>query len=411
MDLSGDLVRGLGEPGPRRAFGRDKEVMGLGLILLRYGELALKGQNRPFFVRKLARNVRACLRDNGIDGQVMVSGSRLFVQTGQVEEAIPALQRVFGLVSLSPVVEAPRDLAAMEQEAVAVARASGLGPGKSFRIAPRRADKSFRYTSPEIGRELGAAVATATGARVDLSDRADVTIGVEVTREKALLYGQVYPGPGGIPLGVEGRVVALMSGGIDSPVAAWLVMKRGCNVIPLHFRHNDVEAGKFLDNCRLLEQWSYGWRIRPIILDQAEVFGPIFQRLQELGEERWTCLMCKRTLLAKAAEVAAEHHALAIVTGESLGQVASQTLDNLAVISYGIPLPILRPLVGYDKVETMALARRLGTLAISTREAVGCKYVPRHPLTKATIQGLQALLRKMEMPAELAEETREGTGL
>ena len=368
----------------------------MGLILLRYGELALKGLNRPFFTRRLRHNVRACLRDNGIEGQVEVVGSRLFVSTEQVEQAIPALQRVFGLVSLSPVAEAPHDMEAMAEEAVRMAAASGLTPAQSFRIEARRADKSFPYTSPEIGRELGAAVVEATGARVDLSERADLTIGVEVTREKALIFGQVFPAPGGLPQGVEGRVVALMSGGIDSPVAAWMMMKRGCNIIPLHFRHNELEAAKFLDNCRVLEKWSYGWRIRPLILEQAEVFGPTYQRLRELREERWTCLLCKRTLIAKAAEIAKEYHAKAVVTGESLGQVASQTLDNLAVISYRMPLPILRPLIGLDKVEVMDLARRIGTYEVSTRDALGCTYVPRHPLTKASIESLDQLLRELE---------------
>lgn len=367
----------------------------MGLILLRYGELALKGANRPAFVRRLRRNVRACLRENGIEGEVESTGSRLYVSTDQVEEAIPHLQRVFGLVSLSPVVETPRELEAMAAEAVRRALASGLGPDNSFRIQARRADKRFPHSSPEIGRELGAAVAAATGARVDLSDRADLSIGVEVSSERVLVYGRVFPGPGGLPVGSGGRVVALMSGGIDSPVAAWMVMKRGCGVIPLHFRHNDVEEAKALDNCRVLERWSYGFRIRPIVIEQAEAFGPVYQRLRELGEERWTCLMCKRTLVSRASEVAAEHHATAVVTGESLGQVASQTLDNLGVISYGQTLPILRPLIAMDKVEVTDLARRIGTYEVSIRESQPCAYLPRHPLTRGRIENLQRLLAQL----------------
>ncbi|MDI7276386.1 MAG: tRNA uracil 4-sulfurtransferase ThiI [Anaerolineae bacterium] len=374
-----------------------KGVTRVGLILLRYGELALKGANRPLFIRKLRRNVRECLRANGIEGQVEVAGSRLFVHTGQVEEAIAPLQRVFGLVSLSPVAEVPRELEAMAEEAVGQANAAGLGPDKSFRIAARRADKSFPHRSPEIGRVLGAAVVEATGARVDLSDRADLTIGVEVTREKALVYSRVYPGPGGFPLGVAGRVVALISGGIDSPVAAWLMMKRGCNVIPLHFRHNDVEAGKFLDNVKVLSSWSYGWRMLPIMREQSEVFGPVYRRLQELGEERWTCLMCKRTLMLEAARVAEEHNASAIVSGESLGQVASQTLENLAIITYGLPLPVLRPLIGLDKAEIVELARRIGTFEVSIRESRPCAYLPPHPLTRGRLEALQHLLERLGM--------------
>lgn len=388
----------------------------MGLILLRYGELALKGLNRPVFTRRLRRNIRACLHEHGIPGKVEVVGSRLFVSTDQVAQAIPALQRVFGVVSLSPVVEAPKDLGAMEAEAVRLAAEAELGPGRSFRIEARRADKSFPHTSPEIERELGAAVVAASGARVDLSDNADLTIGVEVARERVLLYGQVYPGPGGFPVGVAGRVVAMMSGGIDSPVAAWMMMKRGCNVIPLHFRHNDVEAAKFLDNCRILASWSCGWKIRPIILEQAEEFGPIYRRLQELHEERWTCLMCKRTLMLRAAQVAEEYHAAAIVSGESLGQVASQTLANLRAISFGMPLPILRPLIGLDKVEIMDRARQIGTYEVSTREAQPCAYLPAHPLTRASMQRLEELLARLGLlpyaSERFAEEGHgEGPGL
>ncbi len=230
----------------------------MGMILLRYGELALKGANRPLFVRKLRHNVRACLREHKIAGRVESAGSRLFVYTDEVSRAIVPLQRVFGLVSLSPVVEVARDVSAMAEEAVRQAVAAGLGPDKSFRVAARRADKRFPLTSPEIGRELGAAVCQATGARVDLSDNADVTIGVEVMQERVLLYGQVYPGPGGFPLGSAGRVVALMSGGIDSPAAAWMMMKRGCNIIPLHFRHNDVEESS---RARAWARWpARRWR-------------------------------------------------------------------------------------------------------------------------------------------------------
>ncbi len=368
----------------------------MGLILLRYGELALKGANRPFFIRKLRHNVRACLKQNGIQGQVEAAGSRLYVSTDQVDEAVGPLQRVFGLVSLSPAREVPRSLEAMAAEAVRVAAKSGLGPEKSFRIEARRADKSFPYSSPEIGREVGAAVVQATGARVDLSAAADLSIGIEVTRDRVLVFGEVYPGPGGFPLGVAGRVVALMSGGIDSPVAAWMMMKRGCNPIPLHFRQNDVETQKCLDNIRVLEDWSYGWRMRPIIMEQEDAFGPVFRRLQELGEERWTCLMCKRSMMVAAAELAQEHNAAAIVSGESLGQVASQTLDNLGIISYHVDVPILRPLVGLDKIEITDLARRIGTFETSIRESAPCAYLPRRPLTRGRIDALRDLLEKLE---------------
>ncbi len=317
-----------------------------------------------------------------------------------MDEALEALRNVFGVVSLSPVVEVPPDLEAMKAEAVRQALAAGLGPGRSYHIAARRADKAFPLTSPEINRVLGAAVQEATGARVDLSDAADVVIGVEVQRERVLLYGGVVPGWGGMPVLSQGRVVALISGGIDSPVAAWLMMKRGCGVIPVHFVQNETEKAKVLDLCARLQEFSAGFTIRPVFMDHREVLGDLPQRLRALGEERWTCIFCKRTMLQKASQIARELGASAVVMGDSLGQVASQTLENLRVISHGLDALILRPLIGYDKAEVVALARRIGTYDISTRAAEGCRFLPPNPMTRASLEGLRRLLEELgEAPA------------
>lgn len=217
----------------------------MGLILVRYGEIAIKGKNRVEFVRRLRHNMRDALKRRGLSGRVWSEGQRVYVETDQVEEALEALRHVFGIVSLSPVVEVPPDLEAMKAEAVRQALAAGLNPERSYHIATRRADKGFPLTSPEINQVLGAAVQQATGARVDLSDEADVVIGVEVQRERTLVFGQVVPAWGGMPVLSQGRVVALMSGGIDSPVAAWLMMKRGCGVIPIHFYRTRRKRPRF----------------------------------------------------------------------------------------------------------------------------------------------------------------------
>jgi len=209
------------------------------------------------------------------------------------------------------------------------------------------------------------------------------------------VYGRTIPGPGGLPLGVGGRAVALISGGIDSPVAAWMMMKRGCAIIPVHFAQSEVETAKALDNIEILKQYAHGQEMRPIILSHAEVFGEIVRHLHEIGAASWICIFCKRTFLLRAAEIAAQHGAGAVITGESLGQVASQTLDNLEVISYGIPKPILRPLIGLDKLEITEIAARIGTFAISTRESAPCPYLPDRPLTKSTIAQLRAVLERL----------------
>ena len=368
----------------------------MGLILLRYGELALKGGNRNLFLKRLRRNIRVCLKANGLQGEVESIRQRIYVHTNQVDEALDPLSRVFGLVSLSPVDEVPRDIDAIVPECVRAAERAQVGPGVTFRVRSRRSDKTFPYISPKIDRLAGEAIYRALGGKVDLSKRADVTIGVEVSDQSALIFGRSIPAPGGLPLGCEGRVVALISGGIDSPVATWLMMKRGCGIIPVHFSQNEIETQKALDNIDILRRYSYGWRLHPIIVDHHETIGPALEKLEKIGRERWSCLFCKRALLAKACEIAHEHGAHAVVMGDSLGQVASQTLSNLEVVSHCIPKPILRPLIGMDKTEIVNLARRIGTFDISIRSEAGCPFLPAHPLTRGTVKELLEIERRME---------------
>jgi len=371
----------------------------MGLILLRYGEIALKGRNRGVFVRQLRHNIRAALKAHGVRAEVRSVGSRVYARTDDVEAALEPLSRVFGLVSLSPVAEVPREMGAIAEECVRQARAAGVGPNRSFRVRARRSDKTFPHISPEIDRIAGEAVIAATDGRVDLSNNADVTIGVEVGQDAALVYGRVIAAPGGLPVGTEGRVVALLSGGIDSPVAAWMMMKRGCSIIPLHFATNDEETAKVMDNVAVLSRYSYGWQLKPVIRSHAEAVGPIAERLREIGEERWTCLFCKRALLQAAVSVAYEYDAHGIVMGDALGQVASQTLPNMEVISHGIEKPILRPLIGLDKSEIVDLARRIGTFETSTRSQAPCAFLPPNPITRASVDRLLDVARRLDEDA------------
>ncbi|NLG29499.1 MAG: tRNA 4-thiouridine(8) synthase ThiI [Chloroflexi bacterium] len=368
----------------------------MGLILLRYGELALKGRNRSDFTRQLRRNVRVCLRVNSLQGEVTQIDQRIYVRTEQVAAALEPLSRVFGLTSLSPVAEAPRDIDAIVAAIVEQARLARVGPEVSFRVRARRTDKTFPIISPEINRMGAEAVYRALGCRIDLSDNAAVTVGVEVSTGGALVYGRVVPAPGGLPVGVSGRVVALLSGGIDSPVAAWMLMKRGCSVIPLHFSQNEVETRKALDNIAVLARYSYGWELRPTVLPYDGAVAPVIERVVAAGEARWACVFCKRTMLRRACEVADELGAHAVVLGDSLGQVASQTLANMEVISHGMPKPILRPLIGLDKAEITAIARRIGTFDISTRDQGACGYLPAHPLTVGKLERLLEIERALE---------------
>lgn len=368
----------------------------MALLLLRYGEIALKGKNRGYFLQRLQHNVRSCLHENGIQGQVRLEGRRVYVETDQAREAAEALCRVFGIVSLSRVDMVPAEMQAIAHQAVATARKAGLNSQRSFRVRARRSDKSFPYGSPQIQQVAGAAVVDATGAKVDLSRQAEIEIGIEVHAEYALVFGETIPGPGGLPLGSQGRVVALLSSGIDSPVAIWLMMKRGCSVIPVHFYVNSDQISQVQAIIEALSRYAYGWHLKPILLSHEEALTPTLERLRDLRAERWACLFCKRTMLATAVQIAERLGAAAVVTGDSLGQVASQTLDNLEVSSAGIQKPILRPLIGLDKIEITALAQKIGTYQASTQSASPCPFLPERPLTQASRGKLRQLLAAME---------------
>ncbi|MFN2134267.1 MAG: tRNA uracil 4-sulfurtransferase ThiI [Anaerolineae bacterium] len=370
----------------------------MGLILIRYsGEIGIKGKNRHYFVKRLRHNLRDALKRHDIEGKVWSEGQRVYAEVDDEarDAALSAFTRVFGIASVSPVERVPSDLAVIRAQALALAERAGLDPSMSFRVQTRRADKAFPYISPEVNRLVGSTIYEAMHARVDLSDSADVTIGIEIRSQGTLIYGQVLPGQGGLPLGSQGRVFVLLSGGIDSPVAAWLMMRRGCGVIPLHFSQNEIEREKALANCQVLERWSYGWQIKPIVLDQGELLEPVIDQLVEMGKERWICVFCKRAMIARAAQLAPAYRVQALVMGDSLGQVASQTLGNLAAISYEAELPILRPLIGYNKVEIMDLARRIGTFEVSTQDAAGCRFLPDRPVTSADLAEFKELLSRL----------------
>jgi thiamine biosynthesis protein ThiI len=371
----------------------------MSLVLVRYaGEIGIKGRNRKFFVRRLRRNLRGALKRRDVSGDVWSEGQRIYVRVDDEAQdaALDVLSRVFGVASISPVHHVPSDLDAIRSKALELVAQANLRPPTSYRVQTRRADKTFPYISPEVNRLVGEAIYEATHATVDLSDNADLTIGVEIRAEGTMVFGQVIPGPVGMPIGSQGRVFVLISGGIDSPVAAWLMMRRGCGIIPIHFAQSEVEKQKALANSQVLSEWSFGWQIKPLILDHNEVMESIVDRLYAIGEERWTCLFCKRAMIAKAAELAAQYHVQALVMGDSLGQVASQTLNNIIAISYGAQLPILRPLIAYDKAEIMRLARRIGTFDVSTHDSASCPFLPHRPITSANLEHLQDIIAQLE---------------
>jgi thiamine biosynthesis protein ThiI len=350
-------------------------------VLARYHEIALKGGNRGFFVDRLAVNLRRACSDLGAV-KVRALPGRLQVELPDGvpwETARDRLASVFGVANFSRVGEAPRDLDALSAAVIEALRGQAFS---SFRVRAKRSDKGFPHTSVEIDRRLGGAIHTATGVRVDL-EHADLTVFVEVLRDRFCYSFEKVPGPGGFPVGSAGRVMALLSGGIDSPVAAWRLMKRGCTVVFAHFHAFPLQDHSTIDKARLLARALARWQYKSRLL--LVPFGPVQQTIVAEAPAPLRVVLYRRFMVRIAEALAARKKAKALVTGESLGQVASQTLDNMSVIDAAARGPVLRPLVGMDKEEITNEARRIGTFEISTLPDQDCcqLFVPRSPATSA----------------------------
>ena len=367
-------------------------------VLVRYGEIAVKSREvRARMERELVRNVREMLLLEGLSGyRIRRTWGRIFVEG--VEDPSPyvkVLVRAFGVTSVSPCARLAPDPAEIERAVLEVA-GEVLEPGDTFEVRVRRADKRFPLTSKELERRLGAEIlARIPDLKVDL-ERPSKSIRVEVREEGSYLYYEEYEGPGGLPYGVEGKVVSLVSGGIDSAVASWMMMKRGCEVVPIHYDmspfYGEDAKERALEVLRWLRLWvpRRRWEVYVIPLGEAHARIKV--------EVRYRCLLCKLLMYKVAERIAEEEGAKALVTGESLGQVASQTLDNLYFLSTKVRIPVLRPLVGYDKEEIADLARKLGLASIALRKVLACTLSPK-------AQGRRAVTHAGEEASEVLESS------
>jgi len=337
--------------------------------VIHYAEIGLKGRNRPFFERALADNAAQRLEPLGVEEVERLPGRLLARVDEPRDEAewTEALSPVFGIAYFAPAVPVDRDM-----DAVRAATLEHLpsGPVESFRIRASRAEKSFPLTSPEIERDLGAVVQERTGWPVRL-EGAELEIGVEVVYHHVIVSFGRMPGPGGLPVGVSGRVGLLLSGGIDSPVAGYLALKRGCRVTPVHFHSRPF------GNWRGAEK-----RVRKIVralgpYGLAPYFYavPIGRQQREITVQApapFRVLLYRRLMVRVAEVLTRREKGKALVTGESIGQVASQTLEGLAATEDAATLPILRPLIGMDKQEIVDRARAIGTFELSQIPADDC---------------------------------------
>ena len=364
-------------------------------IVVHYQEIALKGKNRPWFLSRLVRHLRAALADLDIEAVRSLMG-RIEVVLGPTadREAVgERLRRIFGIANFSFAGHAPIDL-----DAITAAILDDLGDRtcRSFRVTVKRADKRFPMTSPQVEREIGGRVKSARGWAVNLGDP-ELTIRVELLTSDAFYSFGKEKGPGGLPVGTAGRVACLLSGGIDSPVAAHRMMKRGCAVTFIHFHGYPILSRASQDKARELAGLLTTWQLRSRLYLVA--FGDIQQQVVLSVPGPMRVIVYRRLMLRITERIARARRALALVTGEVVGQVASQTLENLAVIGDVAALPVLRPLVGMDKEEITAEAIRLGTYPVSIIPDQDCctLFTPRNPLTRARLADIEAAERALSI--------------
>ena len=362
-------------------------------IVVHYQEIALKGKNRPWFLGRLVRNLRRALAGLDIVAVRTLMG-RIEIQLGPAtsrEQAGERVRRTFGIANFSYARRTALDI-----DTIARAILDDLGDRTcgSFRVSARRADKRFPMTSPQVEREIGGRIKQARGWTVDL-DEAELTIHVELLTNEAFYFFGKERGPGGLPTGTAGRVTCLLSGGIDSPVAAHRMMKRGCAASFVHFHSYPILSRASIEKARELVRLLTTWQQRSRLYLVA--FGDIQQQVVLAVPGPMRVIVYRRLMLRIAEKIGTARGAKALVTGEVVGQVASQTLENLQVIGSVATLPVFRPLIGMDKEEIMVEARRLGSYAISIIPDQDCctLFTPRNPLTRGRLEHVEAAERAL----------------
>ncbi len=350
-------------------------------IVVHYNELALKGRNRPWFVRMLVGNIRTALAGLAVPAVRSVMG-RIEIEMGPASwEAVrERLRTVFGIQYYSYAGSGPLDLDELSR--VIVVDLGDRHPS-SFRVTARRTDKRYPLTSPQIEYEVGGRIKEAKGWRVNLGNP-ELTVHVDLLPDHAFYFFGKEPGAGGLPTGTGGRVACLLSGGIDSPVAAYRLMRRGCSVLLVHFHSYPVLSRASQDKVRELARvlTSYQQRSRLMLVPFADAQQKVLLTIAP----DLRVVVYRRLMMRIAEKLARRWHARALVTGEVIGQVASQTLDNLTTIGVAAKIQVLRPLIGMDKDEITAEAKRIGTFPISIIPDQDCctLFTPKHPATHVT---------------------------
>lgn len=344
-------------------------------VIVRYGEISLKGRNRSRFEQKLRSDLAWFMNKHGhAYSEIAVERGRIYIRG--IRE-LPDLKMVLGIYSYSPAMEIPRDYDALKKEAAAFFPQIRLS--KDFRVSCQRIAKDFSPDSMGVEREIGSLIEEGTGIPVKLKNPA-YELHIEIGHRHIYIFSEKIRGFGGFPVESSGKLLSLISGGIDSPVATFLMMKRGVLPVLLHFSiAADLtdKVGRLRDR---LEEFAAGQKIELIVIPREELFLGKLAGLYGTRREPYICVICKYLMHKKASEVAAQVGALGVITGDNLAQVASQTLKNLYASRSAARFPVYSPLIAYEKIETMALARQIGTFDLSIAACAGCTP-PRDPKT------------------------------
>lgn len=376
------------------------------LLLVRYGEIGLKGKNRSLFIGALVNNLERALSRLETDAEVRHRFGRVYVEwsRGERQAIHQVVGNTFGVVSFSPAVRVPVEQEAMLQAAEEVFQnARERRAVKTFKVEARRSEKGFPLNSMEIARTVGAHVLKRNrDISVDVHTP-DVTLNIEVRSEGILVYSEVIPGPGGLPVGTSSKAMLLLSGGIDSPVAGWYALKRGIGLEAVHFHSFPFTSERSLQKVRDLCQVLAGYA-GPIPLHVVH-FTEVQRAIQKNVPASFGITIMRRFMLRIATVLAEARGGLALVTGESVGQVASQTLESMRAIGEVTSLPVLRPLVGFDKYEIINDAQRIGSYELSILPYEDCctLFVPENPQTRPKLERVHKVEAPLDVEALVAE--------
>lgn len=359
-------------------------------IVVRYSEIHLKGLNRPYFERKLDEGVRDALE--GFDARVVHDQGRIFVygvSDGQMDEACERLTKVFGVHSISPAYVVAKEWEAVKEAAALLVEAEMAEGKRTFKSFARRSDKAFPMNSDAINREMGHDMLERfPELSVDIHDP-EIRLCVEI-RARAFVYAKELEGPGGMPRGTAGRAMLLVSGGIDSPVAGYMMARRGLTLSAVHFYSYPYTSERALDKVVDLTKIvaKYAGEIRLHLVPFTDIQLTIYDKCPE----KETTVIMRRLMMEIAERIAKADGARALITGEAIGQVASQTLESLCVTDDAVSMPVFRPLIAFDKEDIVNVAKRIGTFETSILPYEDCctVFVPQHPVTKPDVGKLRA---------------------